>query len=266
LTATKNTTTKNRVERSGHLRWVTVADLHVDEATQRELRPGWAAQIAADFDPDRFTPPLVSLRAGTHYVIDGQHRIEAMRLMGWEQQQVQCWVYEGLSLADEADLFLWHNNRRAVQSFDKFRIAVAAERQVESDINRIVLANGLKVQAGGGDGAISAVGALGAVYKLGPKVLGMTLRILRDSYGDAGLRGELIQGIGLMVARYHDDITEANVIARLSSVRGGLGALTTRANTLRKALGRPMSHCIAAAAVDIINVGRGRNKLPSWWS
>ena len=46
-------TTPTRVERTGHLRWVLVADIHVNTRAQRELRPGWAAQIAADFDPDR---------------------------------------------------------------------------------------------------------------------------------------------------------------------------------------------------------------------
>lgn len=262
MTTTK---TSNRIERTGHLRWLTVNDLRVDEETQRDLRPGWAAQIAADFDPDRFTPPLVSVRDGVPYVIDGQHRIEAMRLMGWGDQQVQCWVHDGLSIADEADLFLWHNNRKGIQAFDKFRIAVAAERPVETDVNRIVLANGLRV-AINVDRGVSAVGALLTVYKMGAKTLGKTLRILDNSYGDPGLRGELIHGVGLMVARYGDDLDEKVTIDRLRSARGGLGALQTKAAMYRKTLGRPMPHCVAAAAVEIINAGQRGKRLPGWWS
>jgi hypothetical protein len=255
-----------RVERSGHLRWVAVADIVVDERNQREFRPGWAAQIAAEFDPDRFLPPLVSLRPdGKYYVIDGQHRVGAMRLMGWDDQQIQCWVYEGLTSAQEADLFLWHNNRKSVGAFDKFRIGVEAERGVEADINRIVLLNGLKV-AQGVPGSVSAVGALRKVYAHGADTLGRTLRIVRDSYGDSGLRGEVIEGIGLVCARYNGELAEDRAVERLSSARGGLGALTTKTNMIRKAMGQPLPHCVAAAAVDIINSGRGGKKLPAWWA
>lgn len=254
-----------RVERTGHLRWVPISDIHVNPRAQRDLRPGWAAQIAADFDPDRFSPPLLSLRDGKFYVIDGQHRIEAMRLMNWDDQQVQCWVYEGLSEAQEADLFLWHNNRKAVSAFDKFQTAVVAERSDETDINRIVLAQGLKV-AQGLPGSISAVGALKRVYGHGPSTLTRTLRIIRDSYGDEGLRAEVINGIGLMCARYNGELNDQHAVTKLSTVRGGLGALMTKAHVNRKQLGRPMPHCVAGAAVEIINSGKGGKKLPGWWS
>ena len=258
-------TQKSRVERSGHLHWVAIADIHVNPRAQRELRPGWCAQIAADFDPDRFSPPLLSLREDRHYVIDGQHRIEAMRLMGWGDQQVQCWVYEGLSEAEEADLFLWHNNRKAVSAFDKFQTAVVAGREAESDINRIVLLSGLKV-AHGVSGSISAVASLRKTYTHGPKVLARTLRIVRDSYGDDGLKAEVISGIGLLCARYNGDLDDDRAVDRLSNARGGLGALMTKSHTLRKQLGRPMPHCVAGAAVELINAGRGGRKLENWWA
>lgn len=263
MTNTKSTPT--RVERNGHLRWVFVNEISVNPRAQRDLRPGWAAQIAADFDPDRFTPPLVSLRGGRHYVIDGQHRVEALRVMGWDDQQVQCWVYEGLTEAEEADLFLWHNNRRSVNAFDKFQTAVVAERPEQVDIDRIVRLSGLKV-AQGLPASISAVGALQKVYTYGPEVLARTLRIVSDSYGDDGLKGDVLSGIGIMCARYNGELDEKDAVAKLSGVRGGLGALMTKSHALRKQLGRPMAHCVAGAAVEIINSGRGGKKLENWWS
>jgi hypothetical protein len=263
LSTTKTPAT--RVERNGHLRWVAISDIKVNPRAQRDLRPGWAAQIAADFDPDRFTPPLISLRDGKHYVIDGQHRIEAMKVMGWHDQQVQCWVYEDMTEAQEADLFLWHNNRRSVGAFDKFQTAVVAERDVEVDINRIVLANGLKV-AQSQSGGIGAVGALRTVYGYGPATLGRTLRIIRDSYGDDGFKGEVIRGVGLMCARYNGDLDDQTAVNKLSTARGGVGALMSKAHIYRKQLGRPVPHCVAGAAVDILNAGRGGKKLPNWWS
>lgn len=261
---TKTNSITNRIERTGHLRWVTVSDLTINERAQRDLRPGWAAQIANDFDPDRFQPPLVSLRDDEFYVIDGQHRVEALRILGWDDQQVQCWVYENKTEAEEADLFLWHNNRKTVTAFDKFQIGVVAEREVEQDINRIVLANGLKVSHS--EDGIRAVGALRKVYSYGPKVLGRTLRIVRDSYGRDGLEGHVIEGIGLLCARYNGELNDDAAIGRLSSARGGIGALNSRAYVTRKTFGKPLPQCVAAAAVEIINAGRGGKKLPGWWS
>jgi hypothetical protein len=258
------TNTSKRIERAGHLRWVTVSDLVINERAQRDLRPGWAAQIAAEFDPDRFQPPLVSARDGQFFVIDGQHRIEALRVLGWDDQLVQCWVYENKSEAEEADLFLWHNNRKTVTAFDKFQIGVVAERPDEQDINRIVLASGLRVSHA--DTGIRAVGALRKVYSHGPKVLARTLRIVRDSYGDDGLDGHIIEGIGLLCARYNGELNEDTAISRLSTARGGIGALNSKSYATRKMIGKPLPQCVAAAAVEIINSGRGGKKLPGWWS
>lgn len=269
MTATETTpkAQPKRVERSGHLMWVAISDMRVNPRLQRELRPGWAAQIAADFDPDRFTPPLVNKHGNRYFVIDGQHRVEAMRLMGWEDQQVQCWVYDNLSDAEASDLFLWHNDRKAVGSFDKFRIAIEAGRTMETDINRIVLAKGLKV-AQGVPGGISATTALGKVYGLGEGVLGRTLKISNGAYGDEGLKAHVIEGIGLLCARYNGELNDEEAIARLGNARGGVGALNSKAWAARKQLGRSLPQCVAAAATEIINAGKGRSgkKLPNWWT
>lgn len=253
-----------RIERRGHLQWVTVNDIDVAPMAQRDLRPGWAAQIAADFDPDRLTPPLVSKRDDKFYVIDGQHRVEALRLMGWGDQQIQCWVYDTLSESQEADLFLWHNRRKAVRAFDTFRIGVVAGRAQETDIDRIVRAAGLKIATG--EGGISAVAALERVYRHGPKVLARTLKIVRDAYGEAGMTAHVIQGVGLVCARYGTDIDDAKAIARLSATRGGVGGLMSKADVLRKQTRKPLPHCVAAAVVDTVNAGKGGKKLPTWWS
>lgn len=261
---TANTT---RVERTGHLRWVKVADLAVNDRAQREMRPGWAAQIATEFDPDRFTPPLVSRRDGKNFVVDGQHRVEAMRILGWADQEIQCWVYEGLTEQQEADLFLWHNNTKQVRAFDKFVIGITADRPAEVDIDRIVRAQGLVIgDNGSGPGAIHAVGALRKVYAHGPNVLARTLRIIVDSYGDDGLEGKVIEGIGMVCARYNGQLDDDEAVRKLGQARGGKGGLMTKAYGLRKQLGRPVTHCVAGAAVEIINSGKGGKKLPGWWS
>lgn len=260
-----NTPNTNRIERSGHLRWLAVSDLVVDPQAQRKFRPEWSAEIAAEFDPDEFGIPLVSLRDGKHYVIDGQHRIGALRVMGWDDQQVQCWVYEGLTIPKEARRFLGHNKSKSVRAFDTFQIGVTAELPDERDIDRIVRLQGLKV-AEGLPASVAAVGALRKVYAHGPAVLGRTLRIIRDAYGDDGMKGQIIEGVGLLCARYNGELDDERTVKRLQTAAGGLGALNTKAAAYRKTLGRPMPHCVAGAATDIINAGRGGKKLPAWWT
>ena len=260
-----NQNSSKRFSREGHLRWVWIKDLHIEPTAQRGFIIGHASKLAAEFDPDKFGIPLVSDRGDKLHVVDGQHRVEALRIMGWGDQQIQCWVFEGLTIAQEADLFLGHNNSKAVQSYDKFRTAVTAGHEIECDINRIVLMKGLKI-ARSGEGAIKSTEALKRVYKLGPDVLAKVLHIASESYGDAGLQGFVIVGIGLLCGRYGDELQSSVAIDRLGGARGGLSALETKAYSLNKSTGHPLPECIAGAATHIINGGRGANKLPNWWA
>ena len=117
----------------------------------------------------------------------------------------------------------------------------------------------------GGSG-ISAVATLRRVYtRGGAAVLSRTLRIIRDAYGEAGLDGPVIDGIGLLCQRYNGDLSEQRAIERLSSAHGGVSGLLSRAGQLRQSTGSATAQCVAAAAVEVINRGSGGRKLPGWW-
>ncbi len=263
---TNSTTTPPRVQRDARLKWVPIADMRVSELAQRDLNQARVDRIAADFDPEQVGTPTINLRAGHYYIIDGQHRVEAMRQMGWGDQQIQCWTYEGLSEADEAERFLKLSDTLAIDAFAKYRVGITAGRADECDIERIVLSNNLIVTKDDLPGAISSVGTLRRVYVRsdGP-TLARTLRIVRDAFGDPGLCGEVIDGIGMLCQRYNGELDESKAIERLGAVRGGVNGLTGAAEILRRKTGRQKNHCVAAAAVDIINRGKGGKKLPSWW-
>lgn len=255
-----------KVEREARLRWVPIADMRVSPLAQRELNRARVDKIAADFDLEQVGTPTVNERNGHYYIIDGQHRVEALREIGWGDQQIQCWAYSGLTEEDEAEKFLKLNDTLAVNAFAKFRVGVQAGRLEECDIDRIVRAQGLRVSTDQKDGAISAVGALRRVYKqAGPGQLARALRIVRDAYGDAGLDAAVISGVGLLCARYDSALDEARAVAALSRAHGGVNGLLGKAETIRRATGGAKYHCVAAAAVEIINGGRGGKKLPAWF-
>jgi hypothetical protein len=263
---TTNGKTGGRIERAARLRWVLLAQMRVNPLAQRDVNQARVTALAAAFDPELMDPPTVNHRGGWYYLIDGQHRIAALKLWmpSWESQQVQCWTYEGLGEAEEAERFLALNDTLPVRAFAKFKVSVQAGRDAEGDVDRIVRALGLRIARG--SGGISAVATLRRVYSRGgPAVLSRALRIIRDAYGEAGLEGPVIDGIGLLCQRYDGDLSEQRAIARLSAAHGGVSGLLSRAGQLRQSTGSAPAQCVAAAAIEVINRGSGGRKLPGWW-
>lgn len=258
-----------RVQREARLSWVPLGLMRVPTMAQRELKQGRVDHIAANMDLEQIGTPTVSKRGGHFYIIDGQHRVEAYKQWvgdGWEAQQLHCWTYEGLSEEDEAERFLKLNDTLAVQAFDRFRIGLNANRPEECEIAAVVMKCGLTISQSRAEGAIGAVGTLRRVYRReGPAVLERSLGIIRDAYGSPGLEAPIIDGIGLLCGRYNGEMDTAQAVTRLHSVAGGVAGLMNRAYFAKNQNGQPLNQCVAAAAVELINRGKGGKKLPSWW-
>lgn len=258
--------TEPQIQREARLEWVPLARMRVNPQAQREMNAAWVAKLAADFDLEEMGNPTVNHRDAWFNIIDGQHRIAALKQWlgtAWNGQQVQCWTYENLSDEQEAEKFLRLQNRLGVLSFDAFRVAVNAGRPDESDIELIVRELGLTISRT--KNGISATGTLKRVYRRGgPAVLTRTLLIIRDAYGETGFEAGVIDGIGLFCQRYNGDVQKERVVERLAKTAGGMSGLITRGNLLRKTTGNSRAQCVAAAVTEIVNRGPGK-KLPSWW-
>jgi len=258
--------TAGRVQREAVLEWVPIPAMKVSPLAQRELNQARVDRLAAEFDLEQLGTPTVNLRGEAYYIIDGQHRISALIQIGYGDQQIQCWAYKGLTDVEEAEKFLKLNDILTVHAFAKFKVSVHAGRAEEVEIDRIVRSAGLRVAQGAGNGSVSAVSTLRRVFERGgPGCLARTLCIIRDAYGDPGLEAIVIDGIGLLCHRYNGDLTDQRAVTALSRTNGGLKGLLGRAEILRQQTRSPKAHCVAAAAVDLINSGRGGRKLPSWW-
>src|SRR5262249_5671842 len=158
---------------------------------------------AEHFELEKMGYPVVSHRAGRFYVVDGQHRLEALRSYGFDDaDRIDCEVYEGLTEREECELFLGRNRSRAVDSLSRFAVCVRAGRPVETTVNNTVVHLGLKIgKRGRGPTreAISAVSTLLDVHqRVGPTGLAGTLRIVRDAYGMAGCEAPVLDGVGLV--------------------------------------------------------------------
>lgn len=261
-----NDTQNRKVQRSARLKWVPINQMKVNPLAQREINQARVDHLAANFDLEQIGFPSVSWRDGSFWIIDGQHRIEALRQIGFGDEKIQCQCYEGLTSEREAEVFLKLNDTLTVNALARFRNGVHAGRTVECDIDRVVRSLGLVVSADKVPGAIGAVGTLHRVYsRSGPSVLARSLAVVRDAYGDAGLEAATIDGISHLCARYNGELDIPVAVEKLSKAHGGVNGLMNKAEQLRRMTGNQKSHCVAAAAVEIVNAGRGGKKLPSWW-
>lgn len=252
--------------RERHLEPVSIAKVRVSPLAQRDLKPAWVDKIAAEFNFEEFGTPTVNLRDGWWYVIDGQHRFEALRQLGFADDEVDCWVYHGLTEEEEARKFLILNNVLPVAVFPKFRVGVEAGKAEDTEINNIVRACGLHVSLDKNEGAIGAVGALRTIYRRdGGDILARSLTLVSEAYGTPGLRAIVVNGVALFCARYGDSIDNERFVEKLGNIRGGVNGLLGRADTIHRQTGNRRPHCVAAATVAIYNSGKTGAKLKNWW-
>jgi len=243
--------------------------MFVSLQAQRTLRPAWVKEIAANFNIDSFGIPVLNFRDPNYYIVDAQHRIFALREWlgeGWETQEIECEVHVGLNEQKEAEMFLKLNKNLNTNPFEKFKISITAKRYIEIQVKKTVEEQGLLVSNTRSPGSVGAVSTLIKVYnRSGVFILGRSLRIIRDSFGDSGFEAKIIDGIALVCQRYNGAVDEQLVVKKLSGMRGGMTGLTNKAFVIKKSTGYPMASCIAAATVETVNSGRGGRKLSPWW-
>lgn len=251
------------------IEFVALGKMHVSELAQRHFSRPQVEHLLSDFNPEVIGTPILNERApGVFYVIDGQHRIAALRewLSDSDKQTIRCSVFKGLTESVEAELFLRFNDSRNVSAFDKFKAAVTADREDEVRIKRIVERAGLHISAQKTPGGLSCVSALVSTYRRGGAgSLGRSLRIIRDAFGDAGLTSPVVRGLGMVTARYNGELKDDAAIEKLNKMRGGVQGLMNRAALIRSTTGKPVPDCVAAATVEVLNYGRGGHKLAPWW-
>src|SRR5574342_399774 len=118
--------TVGRAERRAVLTWVPLKAMRVNPLAQRDLNEARVDRLVTEFDLEQFGAPTVNHRDDHYNIIDGQHRIEALKRWfgegAWEDQQVQCFTYGGLSEDQEAEVFLRLNDTLTVNVFTKFKI------------------------------------------------------------------------------------------------------------------------------------------------
>ena len=162
---------------------VPLAQLKVDLRVQRDIKEHNLRKLTANFEPALIGVIIVSEREdGSLWVADGQTRVAAARANGMTGT-ITAIVYTGLSLQEEARLFLGHNAKSSVRALDKLRVSWSADELHALDIERALNAAGFSFRRGSRLRPAFAAGALIKAHRLtGGANLERTMRVLNDAW------------------------------------------------------------------------------------
>jgi len=239
------------------------SELRYDPRVQRDAKPVKIETFSKKFDPMKLGTIIVAQRSeGGHWVIDGQHRSMAAQRAGYDGK-IPAIVYSGLSLADEAEMFLAHNaDSTNVNAVDNFKAAVTAGRPAEKECSEILSARGWRVRSGGMTGCLSAIQSVLKVHNEGgAAVIGRTIDAITNAWGHqvAGVNSSVVGGMGLVFAERGDDIEDKSLSAALEKVTPEM--LLAQGRARKDALGGGVRTHVADAILTHYNKGRRSTKI-----
>lgn len=184
--------------------WVPVRSLFSDPRYQRPLDQRRVDRMAAEFNPDALGVIYVSDRGnGTMAVMDGFHRVAVMRQLGWDDQKMPAFVFTGLTIKEEAEIFTTMNKERRLPSrINLFNAEVTAGQPNAVALNEVLVQCGVQVVAGPGPRHLQAVGAVQKVIEIaGADIVRRTIKTLTEAWPqhDDALSGPMISGLALLI-------------------------------------------------------------------
>jgi hypothetical protein len=188
---------------------IDLTDIIIDNY-QRNLNNARVQRIAANFDPNKVGVLVVSRRGTNSYaVIDGQHRLCAMRKMGIPS--ANCIIIEDLTYEQEADFFRKQAvNSQPLSSLALYNAGIAAGDEHYLGIQAALAKNKYKTGNISESRTITAVNALSRVmWIFGADVLDLTLQYISAAWrGDpTALRREMLAGIAEFAKRFGSQVT-----------------------------------------------------------
>jgi hypothetical protein len=234
-------------DRERRLQVVPIDELKVDHRYQRLLNQNLVEEIHAAWDMVAADVITVSRRdTGELYIVNGQHRAAAAKLAG--ETEMLAFVYEGLTVEQEADLRLKSNTQRPDTSLERFwasvtrgdkraRAIVALLEEFETKVNRSPNnANG-----------VNCVSTLEMLYTDSEQLLRGTLRAIKEAHGTINgepARVPVIRGVFWFLKVHEGDYHWSSLIDRMA--KHGPDDLMRRAR----------SHKVVAGGPDWINYYR----------
>jgi len=184
---------------------IRLTEIHI-APYQRAPIAAHGAKIAAEYDEHLVGILDVSLRNANYWMLDGQHRKEALLKRGIVE--ATCLVHKELTYEQEASLFKHKQlDRKNVSAYDKFRADIEAKNQAALTIQEIATNAGYKIGRKNSIGEISAIAALDRIYnRYGADTLRRVLAITYNIWLDdsKAVSGTILEGLALFLDRKPD--------------------------------------------------------------
>ncbi|MEB5757441.1 DUF6551 family protein [Mammaliicoccus sciuri] len=200
-----------------------IADLKTDMRYQSPIRESQVRKIVRNFDPDKLDTITVNKRQdGTFYIIDGQHRVEALKELNIQFAQAN--IYDNLTPEKEAEMYYGINDRPAKSPNSKAKSKLMFGEQSAIEIEQAVINAGLKIDYDKklpSDGYITAYASLESIYKkYNKKLLEIVLKIIKESFGtdSKNYQAFMIKGFAQFIDIYHRDVDVMNLISKLQEL------------------------------------------------
>lgn len=237
---------------------------------QRPVDEKAVDRLIQEWDERLLDPLTVSFRDGKFFVVDGQHRISAMRKMNHGREvMVSCKIYNGLTYEQEADLCYKLDKAKKRLSLSQSTNALAesgADAEIV-EIRRLIedsgLSWGLNKSSGGKGkhGEIQSTRAVINAYRLlGGPAFSRLLYLLRAAWNGEprSLNAVIFSGLAMFLKTYETEISDHTLIKRLQTIepeeiiRRGKLDFSTSNTALR----------YARVILEKYNGQRGGRKLP----
>lgn len=199
---------------------VKISDLTIDYTYQRQPIMKKVNKIAKSFDPDILGVIICSMREdGSIAVIDGSHRVHALRMKELNDSTVNALVYFSLTIQEEAKIFAMLNQEHTKpNTTDIFKAGIVSGDEETIAISKILNSLGLIIGVGPGDNKVRAISTIRRVYRnAGEKVLRDTLYTIKSAYGDSSstMRDVLVSAVAIVYNRYGAKVEISRMITTL---------------------------------------------------
>ena len=244
----------------------------ISPAYQRNIKEPWLKHIVKNYDESKVNQVILSsTEDGKYHVIDGQHTIEATRIVKGEHAVLSAKVFCGLTEKQEADLFYSYNTEKKALAFgDKLRAKYesgdADTVEYIDALNESGMPWGyIKTASRGHHRVFTAHDSGTKVLKTyGKQIFMAAARVVKDTQRVSLYDGRFLNGVAKLMSCV--DVDEARLINRINE--------TPRVDILRDASTYSPSHSIGSGGhgsgsvpfaivfAEIYNHGlRNRNKI-----
>ena len=247
---------------------VKISDLTIDYTYQRQPIMKKVNKIAKSFDPDILGVIICSMREdGSIAVIDGSHRVHALRMKGLNDSTVNALVYFSLTIQEEAKIFaLLNQEHTKPNTTDIFKAGIVSGDEETIAINKILNSLGLIIGVGPGDNKVRAISTIRRVYRnAGEKVLRDTLYTIKSAYGDSSstMRDVLISAVAIVYNRYGAKVEVSRMITTLQKF-GNPNTLIANAKSIGVNASSVTASALPFVIVNAYNQRLTKNRLSDY--